>query len=361
MGTVHMNAIVLLWAVVLFAPAPVQAANSLRCIELGVNCIADEPLNTNSIPNVLSNSWFNPADTTGSDKQASSSGVIAGGAIETFGGLPFTSVSAGEDINALPAGHTITWMQRTPEGGGSGAVSHKMPGGTPTAIMAFRFYRYYSLAHGWTGDGAGGNCNSGKLFQGGTNGAFSGFYFDMFRTDTSMQTIGTSYGWNLSHDGSRPTPGFAAAQALGFPGTVRGKLWRVEILIHNNAPGGVPTWFELYAKNVTDNTQELRVIDSRVSCVGCGNWVTPYTDGLHVTATQTEFTDNLFRSNNGDACPGFISTTHHLWAAWNTDAGQRIGAAVEVEGSGGGDTTPPVTPRNPRIAESPYFHVNLKY
>jgi len=44
-------------------------------------------------------------------------------------------------------------------------------------------------------------------------------------------------------------------------------------------------------------------------------------------------TIDMFRATNGATpCAGFASFSHFLYAAWPTDAGQRIGAAKEVEG-----------------------------
>lgn len=41
--------------------------------------------------------------------------------------------------------------------------------------------------------------------------------------------------------------------------------------------------------------------------------------------------------------PGYTAHSHFLVAHWNTDTGQRIGAASEVEGGGGPPPPPPPT------------------
>jgi hypothetical protein len=49
--------------------------------------------------------------------------------------------------------------------------------------------------------------------------------------------------------------------------------------------------------------------------------------------------------------------SHYMMAGWTSDAGQRIGAAVEIEGGGGGGTpppldSPPAAPTNVKISLS---------
>jgi hypothetical protein len=94
----------------------------------------------------------------------------------------------------------------------------------------------------------------------------------------------------------------------------------------------------MWLKNVTDNQPEIKVMDSRVPMTTGPDssfwWQSPMTDNLHVAAGQTmsDFAINMFRSNNGSPCDGYIAHTSVLWAAWPNDESQRIGGACEVEG-----------------------------
>ena len=54
-----------------------------------------------------------------------------------------------------------------------------------------------------------------------------------------------------------------------------------------------------------------------------------------------------YRESCGDSDPatsGYHYVSHGMIAAWDTDAGQFIGAAAEVEGGGGGNPPPAATP-----------------
>ena len=46
-------------------------------------------------------------------------------------------------------------------------------------------------------------------------------------------------------------------------------------------------------------------------------------------------------------CGGWLGFSYYMMAGWDTDTGQRIGPAVEIEG--GADTTAPGAPANLRL------------
>ncbi|NOU11482.1 MAG: hypothetical protein HOO98_15905 [Nitrospira sp.] len=167
--TIHRLTKFLVLAVLLLVwDANVQAEEK-RCNELGANCVCSEPFNTNSYT-VNNGAWYNPADST--SKECRSSGVNPGGPLEQIGGGTFSAgmntPSSGEAINALPVGHTNTYVLAANEGRGFGFIGGKMPSGTPTARMAVRFYKYWSTNYAWVG----GAClNSNKLAEFGYNGA----------------------------------------------------------------------------------------------------------------------------------------------------------------------------------------------
>jgi hypothetical protein len=306
------------------------AGNEARCDELGANCICSEPMNTSTWTDALNSIWFNPSDTT--TKQCSSSGVVAGGFLEDGSGFTdYSGVSSGEQITNLPAAHTNTYVLKIADGQGGTAAGHRFSGGDPTARRAIRFYKYYSSSPAY--DWVGGAClNSNKIAQGGWNGALTGG--PMF-TETagtwSFYDINTAYGHNESVDCcDGPGPGESATgPALS---TLRGKWIRYEAVFTNLTTSGASS-FQWYMKNVTDNTAEIRLVDTTQSNgTGVGKWSTSNASNFGYTTVMDELSINMFRNGT---CAGSASFSHYLAAAWSTDAGQRIGAATEIEGGGG--------------------------
>ena len=107
------------------------------------------------------------------------------------------------------------------------------------------------------------------------------------------------------------------------------------MVVRNVLPTGSVTIVELWRTNVTDRGSTIKVLDTADTTFGPG---TGGDDWTSVQATTMKPNDRLdaFRITgwrNGD-CAGFLGYTHLLAAAWDTDAGQMIGAAMEVEGAG---------------------------
>src|SRR5437867_4259560 len=146
-----------------FCIASAQAANEARCGVLGANCICSEPMNTNSWVDALAGHNWNPADTTSADKQCGSYNGVANAPLSTSGGVQSTPASSGEDIAALPADHTVTFVLRMATENGA-FFGHRAANGVPTALRAIRFYKYYSTAYNAQSD-TGSSCNANKLAQ----------------------------------------------------------------------------------------------------------------------------------------------------------------------------------------------------
>ena len=330
-------------ASLLFFQSGAEAANEQKCTQLSKNCICSEPMNTATWPG-FNGSFFNPADTTSQDKQCRTSGLDA--FIEDGAGFRYRTLSSGEAINALPAGHTLKYVLATPEGGGgqfAGTVMRSSEG-VPTARRAARWYIYYSPNFVWGNGGAdtgGGKCNnSSKLFQLGGRGAGTGGPMLSAHVGTwGFYDISTSLNWNQSAACCQSAPGQDPASPRNAASFL-GKWWRYEFILHNAATTGPSTYWEVYAKNVTDNGPEYRVVNASVSQTGVENtWDGTLLTNLHPTSELTDYSINMFRNSlAGDPCPGYYAFTHFLAAAWDTDANQRIGAAVEVEGA---PPTPP--------------------
>jgi len=319
-------------------------AEEQRCKDLGANCICSEPLNTPTYVNVSSGQWFNPADST--VKECSSSGAFPGAALESGSGWVYQTTSSGEAINNLPPGHTNSFVLRTNDGRGGQAIGGKYPSGTPTARRVVRFYKYYSSNYSFVNE-VSGCLNSNKIAQAGFNGALTGG--PMF-TETagtwSFYDIEQSLYWNMNANGCCENGPGGTGPSLA---SIKGKWIRYEFVIHNAAVSGPATTWEVFLKNVTDNTPEMKIIDSSVPTAMTDgiNWTTALATSLHPTREWNELSIDLFRNGT---CTGFAGVSYYMTAAWSTDAGQRIGAAAEIEGSGGTGNIPPPAPANLRVS-----------
>ena len=297
-----------------------QAANELRCTELGNNCIASEPLNTDTFVQ-NTNAYWNPADTT--TKEMSLANGFPGACIEESGfDTNHIAATSGEMFNALPRiAPSIRFLLRTANGGGN-FLGHTLPASAPTARAAFRWYMYFSPTFQFTG----GSClNSGKMFE-------------LGETATPLVWTGGSkhqmYSWpawnpNPNLDCCVVGPGLSAIPYDAA--TMNGKWWRFEIVVRNRLPTGGVTTIQTYRKNVTDGLAEELVLDTSIPTIQLvGNqWDITQATTLKPLARVDRFAVTVWRNGT---CSGYHGITHMLAAAWDTDAGQRIGAAKEIEG-----------------------------
>ena len=129
-------------------------------------------------------------------------------------------------------------------------------------------------------------------------------------------------------------PGPTNVQGTYTSSRFRGKWFRFEVIVRNTLTTGGPTILEIYRKNVTDNTPEEKIIDTSMPTsqpVG-QQWGTTQATTLKPGRQVNEIWFDLFRR---DVCSGYVGVSHIMGAAWATDAGQRIGAAAEIEGTTG--------------------------
>lgn len=328
-------------------------AEEQRCKDLGANCICSEPLNTNSYSLVTGTVWaWNPADSI--VKECAIEGV-QGGAYElgTQGTNTKSPTNSATVLSAFPSGHSVSYVLR----GGDGHadlwfLGTKLTSSHPTARVAMRAYHYFSGNYGWNG----GTCsNSGKLTQLGPIGMI---------TSNSNGNYGLySFGGNGTFSPSNPDccsrgPGYDPGSVSAIStSNMRGKWFRTEIIVKNRSgsPGLV---FQMYMKDVTNNGPEYKVIDTSIACstADCGpgsGWISPsYTSNLAPPGGRpiSDLWWDFFRNGS---CSGFAAISHILVAGWSTDAGQRIGSAVEIEGGGGGGalSPPPTPPANLRVTQ----------
>ena len=310
----------------IFWIANAEAANEQRCNELGANCICSEPLNTTTYTQDTS-SYFNPADTTSSDKQCSMLLSIGGTAIADGSGFRYSVATSGEMFSALPKiDPSITRILRTLDGGGGQFLGEYFPASAPTKRQAFRFYMYYSPTFTLTS----GSClNSGKILEVGNEPSP---LLTMSNSSGNYQIYGWT-GWNTSADCCIRGPSTSNAWGLYTEGNIQGKWFRYEVVVTNTLLlDPAPTVIKVYMKNVTNNTAEVTVIDTSVPTtqpVG-DSWTSTLATTLKPIAGDIKqlYIDSF---RNG-SCGGYLGFSHHLAAAWSTDAGQRIGAAREIEG-----------------------------
>jgi hypothetical protein len=333
------------------SPTVVLAAVEARCNELVANCICSEPMNTNSYT-LMSGSWYNPADTSGSDKMCTFITGLPGSLIDRgspVGPAP-TGVNSGEIWNALPSGHGRTFVAKMNEGHtGQLFIAGQVPGGSPTARREHRLYVYYSPNFIFSNDGV---ClNSGKVFQ------FSEQASGLAQWEGSwhMHAFGTGL-WGAvpnGYDCCYIAPGQSAQAQAMTAATFRGKWWRYSA-IYRNLPGP-QLILEFYMKDITTGAPEFLVFTTAVTQAGQpggDNWTTTQVNGLSLSSSFWFSMYDLFR-NGG--CAGYNGFANYMIAAWSTDAGQRIPASLDMEGGGGGGTSPPSAPINLTVSPSGIF------
>lgn len=321
-----MRSLAFLLLLVFALPAHTEEA---RCTELGSACVCSEPFNTNSLVETETY-WKDPADSV--TKECSTAG-IAGGALEAN---PVSKITARNDtqlMNALPAGHSVSWAAGgTDNHLGIFFAGHTHNSSTFLKRLAARFYIYHSTNYQFAGEGV---CTNSKLMQFTGPNSLADKSFGYIH----MYNFFTTDGWNPGY----PEPTGCCFHGPGPDEDViqsddwRGNWWRLEAIYVNRAG---PNWrFLLYAKNVTTDGQEYTVIDT-----GAGG--TEFNNGANWTppGRQDMMNINNYRETG---CNGWLAISHYMMAGWDTDAGQRIGLAEEIEGEAGPSV--PSAPQNFRI------------
>ena len=299
----------------------VAKAQERRCTELGVNCICSEPLQMTVLTPVAS-SWYNPNDSI--TKQCNGENVAPGAAIVRN----TNDLVIGSDptvLAALPGRSTVArYLQGPPGHTGIFFLGHTFTGGEPTARTAIRWYRYYSSDYAFPGESG---CGNSKLLQGQQTSGFNvnnGF-------GGSTQIYGWLSGWRPSVDCcfNGPNGGVTTTSAEW-----KGKWWRFELVIGERS-GRAPTYFKFYRKDVTNDLPEQTLIDTSFADLSAGPHPWTATVATTLTPTSPPLNHMWVSGYRQDTCRGYSAWSHLMYSAWTTDAGQRIGAAAEVEGRGG--------------------------
>lgn len=299
-----------------------------RCNELGANCVCSEPLNTNSY--VYSAPGYNPSDST--TNQCQMDGIP--GAVVTRNSNDLFGSNDTAVRSLLPAAHQVNYFLRGPDGHtGVYWVGTKL-GSAFVKRAAIRMYLFYSSNFEFAYTSL---CENHKFFEtdhmittmSGTDAAGSG--------GGNHQAYGWTQGWNHAVDCCFSGPNGTSNYGPTPLSSYRGKWFRIEMVLTNRAGGSSPNGFraEIYMKNVTDNTPEQKVIDTAGTSFSGNGW------GAWTDLTPPSRQDALeFAAYRQGTCAGYYGLSHVMAAGWDTDAGQRIGAAYEIEGGGSAPAPP---------------------
>ena len=297
-------------------------AEEQRCTDLGVNCVCSEPLQMTVLQQVET-FWYDPNDSL--TKWCQSDNLTPGVALNATAGV--ANIRSDQTaLDALPAGHTVQRFFGTQNGVPGGTMgsyvgSYNIPAGTLLKRTALRWYQYYSPDFQFVGECA---CTNNKFLEVGGGGSFI-----LTHQDSAFH----AYNWN----GWTPTVACcnAGPGLNGYFGAtdnqLRGKWWRWEFVIVNRAGGASPNGIvmTLYGKNITDNGAEAIHMYTGPGSTGIPAQDWSPVDNLTPASSITRLTPNLHRAGT---CNGYYGLLNYMIAGWDTDAGQRIGAATEIEG-----------------------------
>jgi hypothetical protein len=285
-----------------------STAAEQRCDELGQNCICSEPLN--GTLSRIGSSWYNPKDSVTKECTVEDFSLpTLRGAALTRNADDLRPTNGSSILAALPAGHRIGTVIRAPEGyDGLWFLGHYFGNDNQfVKRLAVRWYRYYSPNYEMSPADNSACYQRGKITEAHVNytnhgGGFSAYNFVNW----------TPNGRDCCN-----------AVQVAYPTVpqLRGKWWRFEyVMINRNGPGHNSL---LYVKNVTDNSPEQLVYDfSRLPF-----WSPQFTPPSAVRELRAS-------QYAQGTCAGFAAVSHFMVAGWDTDSGQRIGRAYEIEGGG---------------------------
>lgn len=309
-------------------------AEEALCTSMGSACICSEPIQGTLVPQDVH--WLDPSDST-----VKPCVLEAGDPIRVPNNNDeYSSGSDSAVLNLLPTGHSVTNYIRSNSGTVGGYhIGHILSGSAPVARVSIRFYRFYSSDVQITGDN-GGNCTNGKIANY-HDGDFSTPHGTVDHQSNSVQFYSILNGYTV---GGSPVAdccfsGPNLGAGIGNNDSWKGFWWRFEYVITNRSTG--PTTFVLYRKKITvaNTDPEEIVIDTRTQDLSTGP--NPWTNAMATTLTPNETLEwvdtDAYRAGT---CSGYMAHMYLMVAGWNTDTGQRIDAASEVEGGGGGSPTP---------------------
>jgi hypothetical protein len=304
-----------LFVLVIFSSRSLHAAEQ-RCDELGANCVCSEPFNTATF--VGGPDFWNPSDST--TKECSVEAASIGGAVVRTSAT-ITGSNDASAIAALPSGHSVNRFLRANDGhtgtffaGNGTAVSSNF------VRLAARWYLYHTSNFEFKLEGS---CDNSKVME--------------FDNDARIDYTGGFHTYNyLRFNPSVDCCVSGPGPSHNVPtSAMKGKWWRFEAILTNRS--GPNFNVVLYGKNITDNGPELEIINLS-------------NNGSVANLTPPSLMSAMITNNHRfGTCNGWLGISHYMMAGWTTNAGQRIGAASEVEGGGANVTLPssPTLPNSP--------------
>jgi hypothetical protein len=319
-------------------------------------------------------SWYIPNDTPPTKPCTVENGIATGATI-TRNAQDLVIASPASDptaFAALPAGNTVTHFA---SGNHTSQQNLWTTGGLfaptdPTGRRAARWYRYYSPNFEFIDDqlcpGPGcGTCYNDKTGEMGTaTGLPMGGGFEQAQWTPAMYTWQADSNWQApagtplldccnhgpGQDGNAP-----------MTSAMKGHWFRME-WIGTHADGTAGMYFLFLVKDITANTPEFVAIDTRIPGPNAANPWTPASASVLQYGNPPMYGGiSILASNmNRDSspCTGWGGIMYYMSAAWSTDSGQRIGAAVEVEGTGGPTNTLTTTVTGSGIVSSAPFGIS---
>lgn len=327
-------------ALVLGFAADAQAEEQ-RCTELGANCVCSEPLNTNVYAHPDSVN-YNPADSV--TKQCSAeltNHPIARkpGVNDVFGSNDPTVLSK------LPPGHSVNYFMRAGNNHTNIFWMGEQVGSKFDKRLAMRWYWYHSPNFQFWPQGG---CTNHKRAYLENSAGNDGLIITAGSDGDGINAYNFS-SWNIGLDccgtGKGPHHGDSGPRGNEW----KDRWWMFELVVSNRSggTGANRTRVQVFARDLTTNGPERLILDTdgTIGEGAGGQWQGPYSTLSPARRIGDRMLADLYRQ---DQCNGYYGFTHFMVAGWDTNQGQRIGPAAEVEG-GSGDTTPPAAPTNLRI------------
>jgi hypothetical protein len=309
----------------LSAAPPAVAGPEKRCSDLASNCLCSEPMDVNDGAAVGA-SWNDPSDSPDASECTGKYYSI------------WLSANAGNDqINprsnpSLAYGGTKP-PQHVLELTGSYTNLYgitRAPAGSRR--LCARWYERFGAEYQCPASAPPCATDDGKLFDmSGANGESSAHQVVIRKPVSGCGTPGNCGTFGIDQDTLDDT-------AYGFSSLVTPDTCRMD----GSGNGG---WcrFEICVAGDADLTGGgNRYYDAKIKSLDSGNEVSLATNRLRYSAGVSQHIFNSWNGMGGEQARREVS--YYMEAAWPSDAGQWIGAAAEIEGSGGSTPTPTPTP-----------------